>query len=140
MLFVFQISKSPKKIYSKKLTKTSFIVVKLYFFVRFLEEMSAWKNHFDFVWPLRKKAKYTFRNHWFTCDFTNSFTTVWIDFAQLSLELRTPPVCPLLFTSLIKVLFDESASTHLTYCHVAYNSKYWGQNLFAVSFELFQIW
>ena len=28
------------------------IVVKLNSFVRFLEETLAWKNHFDFVWPL----------------------------------------------------------------------------------------
>ena len=28
------------------------IVVKSKSFVRFLEESSAWKNHFDFVWPL----------------------------------------------------------------------------------------
>ena len=88
-----------------------------------------------FTWYLRKKARYICRNHWFTCDFTNRFATVCIDFAQLSLKPRTPPVCPLLFTSLIKVLFDESASTHLTYCHVAYNSKYWGQNLFDVVFR-----
>ena len=26
--------------------------VKLNSFVRFLEETSAWKNHFEFVWPL----------------------------------------------------------------------------------------
>ena len=37
---------------SKKQTKTSLIVVKLNSFVRFLEESSAWKNHFDFVWIL----------------------------------------------------------------------------------------
>ena len=29
-----------------------FIVVKQNSFVRFLEEKSAWKNNFDFVWPL----------------------------------------------------------------------------------------
>ena len=28
------------------------IVVKANLFVRFLEELSAWKNHDDFVWPL----------------------------------------------------------------------------------------
>ena len=28
------------------------IVVKSNLFVRFLEEMLAWKNHFNFVWPL----------------------------------------------------------------------------------------
>ena len=28
------------------------IVVKSNSFVHFLEETSAWKNHFDFVWPL----------------------------------------------------------------------------------------
>ena len=31
---------------------TGTIVVKSNSFVRFLEETSAWKNHFDFVWPL----------------------------------------------------------------------------------------
>ena len=30
----------------------SIIVVKSNSFVRFLEETLAWKNHFDFVWPL----------------------------------------------------------------------------------------
>ena len=30
-------------------------VVKSNLFVHFLEETSAWKNHFDFVWPLRKE-------------------------------------------------------------------------------------
>ena len=35
------------------------IVVKLNSFVRFLEESSAWKNHYDFVWPLA----YLFRIH-----------------------------------------------------------------------------
>ena len=35
--------------------KTSQQVVKLKLFVCFLEEMSAWKNHFEFVWPLDKK-------------------------------------------------------------------------------------
>ena len=37
---------------SKKRTKTSRQVVKLNFFVCFLEEMLAWKNYFEFVWPL----------------------------------------------------------------------------------------
>ena len=37
---------------SKNRTKTSLIVVKLNSFIHFLEETSAWKNHFDFVWPL----------------------------------------------------------------------------------------
>ena len=32
--------------------KKSLIIVKLNSFVRFLEETSAWKNHFDFFWPL----------------------------------------------------------------------------------------
>ena len=36
----------------QKRTKTSLIVVKLNSFVHFLEETSACKNHFDFVWPL----------------------------------------------------------------------------------------
>jgi hypothetical protein len=36
---------------SKKRTKTCRIVVKLNSFVRFLEKTSAWRNHFDFVWP-----------------------------------------------------------------------------------------
>ena len=35
------------------------IVVKLNSFVWFLEESSAWKNHYDFVWPLA----YLFRIH-----------------------------------------------------------------------------
>ena len=35
-----------------KTKKTSLIVVKLNSFVRSLEEMLTWKNHFDFVWPL----------------------------------------------------------------------------------------
>ena len=39
---------------SKNRTKTSLIVVKLNSFVRFLEETSDWKNHFDFVWPLKQ--------------------------------------------------------------------------------------
>ena len=34
------------------------IVVKLNSFVRFLEETSAWKNHFDFVWPLAILTRY----------------------------------------------------------------------------------
>ena len=42
---------------SKKRTKTSLIVVKLNSFLCFLEETSAWKNRFDFVWPLE-----TFKN------------------------------------------------------------------------------
>ena len=33
------------------------IVVKSILFVLFLEESSAWKNHYDFVWPLGKKKK-----------------------------------------------------------------------------------
>ena len=37
---------------SKKRTKISLIVAKLNSFVCFLEERLAWKNHFDFVWPL----------------------------------------------------------------------------------------
>ena len=37
---------------SKKRTKTSRTVVKTNSFVRFLEEMSASKNHFEFAWPL----------------------------------------------------------------------------------------
>ena len=32
--------------------KGSWQIVMSNLFVRFLEEMSAWKNHFDFVWPL----------------------------------------------------------------------------------------
>ena len=48
---------------SKKQTKTSelrcTIVVKLNSFVRFLEESSAWKKYYDFVWPLA----YLFRIH-----------------------------------------------------------------------------
>ena len=36
----------------QKRTKTSRQVVKSNLFVRFLEETSAWKNHFEFVWPL----------------------------------------------------------------------------------------
>ena len=36
----------------QKRMKTSRQVVKLNLFVRFLEETSAWKNHFEFVWPL----------------------------------------------------------------------------------------
>ena len=31
---------------------TSTFLVKSNLFVRFLEETSAWKNHFEFVWPL----------------------------------------------------------------------------------------
>ena len=38
---------------SKKGTKTSQQVVKSNLFVRFLEETSSWKNHFEFVWPLK---------------------------------------------------------------------------------------
>ena len=34
-----------------------FIAVKLNSFIRFLEETSAWKNHFEFVWPLEKAFK-----------------------------------------------------------------------------------
>ena len=37
---------------SKIRTKTSRQVVKHNLFVRFLEETSAWKNNFEFVWPL----------------------------------------------------------------------------------------
>ena len=37
---------------SKKRTKTSRHVVKTNLFVCFLEETSAWKNYFEFVWPL----------------------------------------------------------------------------------------
>ena len=37
---------------SKKWTKASRQVVKSNLLVRFLEETSAWKNHFEFVWPL----------------------------------------------------------------------------------------
>ena len=36
----------------KNKQKTSLTVVKLNSFVRFLEEMLAWINHFDFFWPL----------------------------------------------------------------------------------------
>ena len=46
---------------SKKRTKTSLIGVKLNSFIRFLEEMSAWKNHFDSVWPL---ANYSILGDW----------------------------------------------------------------------------
>ena len=38
---------------SKKRTKSSQQVVKSNLFVHFLEETSAWKNHFEFVWPLK---------------------------------------------------------------------------------------
>ena len=41
-------------------TKTSLIAVKLNSFVRFLEETSAWKNHFDFVWPLTTLLRMNF--------------------------------------------------------------------------------
>ena len=44
-------SVSSKKRNEKKLT-WGIIVVKSYMFVCFLEETSAWKNHFEFVWPL----------------------------------------------------------------------------------------
>ena len=37
---------------SEKRMKTSRQVVKSNLFVRFMEEASAWKNHFEFVWPL----------------------------------------------------------------------------------------
>ena len=37
---------------SKKRMKTSQQVVNLNLLVRFLEETPAWKNHFEFVWPL----------------------------------------------------------------------------------------
>ena len=37
---------------SKKRTKTSRQVVKSNLFIRFLEEISAWKNNFEFFWPL----------------------------------------------------------------------------------------
>ena len=36
------------------------IIVKSNSFIRFLEETSAWKNHFDFVWPLNIH----FQKHW----------------------------------------------------------------------------
>ena len=44
---------------SKKRKKTSLIVVKLNSFVRFLEETSAWKNRFDFVWPSQVVQSYS---------------------------------------------------------------------------------
>ena len=37
---------------SKKQTKTSRQVAKSNLFIRYLEETSAWKNPFEFVWPL----------------------------------------------------------------------------------------
>ena len=40
-----------------KKTKTSWQVVKSNLFVHFLEEISACKNHFEFVWPLGFKPK-----------------------------------------------------------------------------------
>ena len=36
----------------QKMNENKPTVVKSNLFVRFLEEMSAWKNHFNFVWPL----------------------------------------------------------------------------------------
>ena len=48
---------------SKKRTKTCLIVVKLNSFVRFLEETSSWKNHFDFVWPLMTSSWYETRKY-----------------------------------------------------------------------------
>ena len=39
---------------NKKKSTWGIIVVKLNLFVRFLEETSAWKYYFDFVWPLLK--------------------------------------------------------------------------------------
>ena len=40
--------------FEKNRTKTSRQVVNSNLFVRFLEETLAWKNHFEFVWPLTK--------------------------------------------------------------------------------------
>ena len=48
---------------SKKRTENSYIVLlgkKTNSFVRFLEESSAWKNHFEFVWPLSGYPVITF--------------------------------------------------------------------------------
>ena len=43
---------------SKKRTKSSRQVLKTNLSVRFLEETSAWKNHFEFVWPLPISEQY----------------------------------------------------------------------------------
>ena len=37
---------------NKNMSTWGFIVVKKNLFVSFLEETSAWRNRFDFVWPL----------------------------------------------------------------------------------------
>ena len=47
---------------SKKRTKASRQVVKSNLFIRFLEETSACKNHFEFVWPLLSILKYMSNN------------------------------------------------------------------------------
>ena len=41
----------------KKRTKTSQQVVKSNLFIRFLEETLAWKNNFEFVWPLDRSIR-----------------------------------------------------------------------------------
>ena len=49
----------------KKRTKTSRHVVKSNLFVRFLEETLAWKNHFEFVWPIGMEDLHFFwRTFW----------------------------------------------------------------------------
>ena len=62
---------------------------KLNSFVRFLEETSAWKNYFEFVWPLAQQIRQT-RYHirpletWHMCSTLHacSFTIVYIFFCR----------------------------------------------------------
>ena len=64
----------------KNRTKNSRQVVKSNLFVRFLEEMSAWKNHFEFVWLLKNslflKDSYTLLPYVFDLLTNNNYEAV----------------------------------------------------------------
>ena len=76
-------------------------VVKSNLFVRFLEETSAWKNHFKFVWPLAKlkTEKCLYKDFWH--DFRNLLMS-WVELLIVICLL-----CPLVSVSELKaVIFD----------------------------------
>ena len=66
----FQIVFLVSSLSTKKRTKTNRQVVKSNFFVNFLEETLAWKNHFEINWPLKVRQ---FQNEFMKSSFVSKY-------------------------------------------------------------------